>query len=140
MVNGLNVFSNYAVTILSLLATIISIVIAIIKAKKTGKTKSLLSIIEQIPTLVTTAELMFTGSGKSQAKLDYVLTQLRLYALQSGLNVDNETLIMYINSVVEATKNVNVNVTPIQEQTTAISTSGNNADINTVVNQDFDNI
>lgn len=137
MVNELNLFSNYVVTILSILATVISIIIAIIKAKKTGKTKSLLSIIEQIPTLVTTAELMFTGNGKSQAKLDYVLTQLRLYALQNGLNVDNETLIMYINSVVEATKNVNV--TPKQEHTSSITT-GSNTDVNTVVNQDFVNI
>lgn len=98
---------KYGVMILSIIATIASLIIAWLKAKRTGNTKGLLSIVERIPSLVTTAESLF-GSGKGSAKLDYVLTQLRLYALQQNVKVDVEDLTAQINSVVDATKNVNV--------------------------------
>ena len=100
---------KYGIMILSIIATIASLIIAWVKAKHTGNTKGLLAIVERIPSLVTTAESLF-GSGKGSAKLDYVLTQLRLYALQQNVKVDVEDLTAQINSVVDATKNVNVNV------------------------------
>lgn len=102
-----NFVVKYGVMILSIIATIASTAIMLIKAKITGNTKSLLALAERIPSLVTTAESLF-GSGKGQAKLDYVLTQLRLYALQQNVKVDVEDLTAQINSVVDATKNVNV--------------------------------
>ena len=98
---------KYGVMILSIIATIASLIIAWVKAKRTGNAKGLLAILEQIPSLVTTAESLF-GSGKGSAKLDYVLTQLRLYALQQNVKVNVEDLTAQINSVVDATKNVNV--------------------------------
>ena len=82
---------KYGVMILSIIATIASLIIAWVKAKHSGNTKGLLSIVERIPSLVTTAESLF-GSGKGSAKLDYVLTQLRLYALQQNVKVDVEDL------------------------------------------------
>lgn len=78
--------TTYGLTILSIVATIISIIIALIKAKTNGNNKGMLAIIEKIPSLVTTAESLF-GKGKGTAKLDYVLTQLRLYALQMILKL-----------------------------------------------------
>lgn len=97
---------DYGLVILSIIATIASLIIAWVKAKRTGNANGMLSIVARIPSLVTTAESLY-GSGKGSAKLDYVLTQLRLYALQLGVKVDVEDLTAQINSVVDATKNVN---------------------------------
>lgn len=130
---------KYGLMILSIVATIASLIVAWVKAKRTGNTKSLLSIVERIPSLVTTAESLF-GSGKGSAKLDYVLTQLRLYALQQNVKVDVEDLTAQINSVVDATKNVNVVVTEKPSTAEASNESRADADNSTIINQDFINI
>lgn len=106
---------KYGITILSVIATIISLIIAFIKAKKTGNSKGMVAILEKIPSLVTTAESLY-GKGKGTAKLDYVLTQLRLYALQSNIKVDINDLTAQINSVVETTNNVNIDKQKIETQ------------------------
>lgn len=106
---------KYGITILSVIATIISLIIAFIKAKKTGNSKGMVAILEKIPSLVTTAESLY-GKGKGSAKLDYVLTQLRLYALQSNIKVDINDLTAQINSVVETTNNVNIDKQKIETQ------------------------
>ena len=132
---------KYGVMILSIIATIASLIIAWVKVKRTGNTNGLLSIVERIPSLVTTAESLF-GSGKGSAKLDYVLTQLRLYALQQDVKVDVEDLTAQINSVVDATKNVNVNVvkteTPSPTETPAESRA--DAENSQAITQDTINI
>lgn len=130
---------KYGLMILSIVATIASLIVAWVKAKRTGNTKSLLSIVERIPSLVTTAESLF-GSGKGSAKLDYVLTQLRLYALQQNVKVDVEDLTAQINSVVDATKNVNVVVAEKPSTAEASNESRADADNSTTINQDFINI
>ena len=130
---------KYVVMILSIIATIASLIIAWVKAKRTGNTKGLLAIVERIPSLVTTAESLF-GSGKGSAKLDYVLTQLRLYALQQNVKVDVEDLTAQINSVVDATKNVNVVVTEKPRTAEASNESGACTDNSTAINQDNINI
>lgn len=130
---------KYGLMILSIVATIASLIVAWVKAKRTGNTKSLLSIVERIPSLVTTAESLF-GSGKGSAKLDYVLTQLRLYALQQNVKVDVEDLTAQINSVVDATKNVNVVVTEKPSTAEVSNESRADADNSTTINQDFINI
>ena len=129
---------KYGIMILSIIATIASLIIAWVKAKRTGNTKGLLAILEQIPSLVTTAESLF-GSGKGSAKLDYVLTQLRLYALQQNVKVNVEDLTAQINSVVDATKNVNVVRTeiPSKEATAESGAVTENSPANT---KDFVNI
>ena len=130
---------KYVVMILSIIATIASLIIAWVKAKRTGNTKGLLAIVERIPSLVTTAESLF-GSGKGSAKLDYVLTQLRLYALQQNVKVDVEDLTAQINSVVDATKNVNVVVSEKPRTAEASNESGACTDNSTAINQDNINI
>lgn len=130
---------KYGLMILSIVATIASLIVAWVKAKRTGNTKSLLSIVERIPSLVTTAESLF-GSGKGSAKLDYVLTQLRLYALQQNVKVDVEDLTAQINSVVDTTKNVNVVVTEKPSTAEASNESRADADNSTTIIQDFINI
>ena len=130
---------KYFVTILSIFATIASLIIAWVKAKRTGNTKGLLAIVERIPSLVTTAESLF-GSGKGSAKLDYVLTQLRLYALQQNVKVDVEDLTAQINSVVDTTKNVNVVVTEKPSTAEASNESGACTGNSTAINQDNINI
>ena len=129
---------KYGVMILSIIATIASLIIAWVKAKRSGNTKGLLAILEQIPSLVTTSESLF-GSGKGSAKLDYVLTQLRLYALQQNVKVNVEDLTAQINSVVDATKNVNVVRTeaPSKEATAESGAVTENSPANT---KDFINI
>lgn len=130
---------KYFVTILSIFATIASLIIAWVKAKHTGNTKGLLAIVERIPSLVTTAESLF-GSGKGSAKLDYVLTQLRLYALQQNVKVDVEDLTAQINSVVDATKNVNVVVAEKPSTAEASNECGACTGNSTAINQDNINI
>ena len=130
---------KYVVMILSIIATIASLIIAWVKAKHTGNTKGLLAIVARIPSLVTTAESLF-GSGKGSAKLDYVLTQLRLYALQQNVKVDVEDLTAQINSVVDATKNVNVVATEKPRTAEASNESGACTDNSTAINQDNINI
>ena len=130
---------KYVVMILSIIATIASLILAWVKAKRSGDTKGLLAIVERIPSLVTTAESLF-GSGKGSAKLDYVLTQLRLYALQQNVKVDVEDLTAQINSVVDATKNVNVVVTEKPRTAEASNEGGACTDNSTAINQDNINI
>jgi len=98
---------KYGSLIISILITVLSIIIAFIKAKKSGNSKGMLQILEKIPSLITKAETLF-GKGKGSAKLDYVLTQLRLYALQNNIKIDDDDLTAQVNSVVETTNNVNI--------------------------------
>ena len=132
---------KYGVMILSIIATIASLILAWVKAKRSGDTKGLLAIVERIPSLVTTAESLF-GSGKGSAKLDYVLTQLRLYALQQNVKVDVEDLTAQINSVVDATNNVNVvkTKTPTPSPTETPAESRADAENSQAITQDTINI
>lgn len=130
---------KYGIMILSIIATIASLIIAWVKAKSIGNTKGLLAIVERIPSLVTTAESLF-GSGKGSAKLDYVLTQLRLYALQQNVRVDVEDLTAQINSIVDTTKNVNVVKAEVPNQTEANTESRADAENSPAINQDTINI
>lgn len=130
---------DYGLLILSIIATIASLIIAWVKAKHTGNAKSLMSIVERIPSLVTTAESLY-GSGKGSAKLDYVLTQLRLYALQQGVKVDVEDLTAQINSVVEATKSVNVVKAETPSPTETPAESRADAENSPTITQDTINI
>ena len=130
--------AKYGILILSIITTILSLIIAWVKAKRTGNTRGLLAILEQIPSLVTTAESLF-GSGKGSAKLDYVLTQLRLYALQQNVKVNVEDLTAQINSVVDTTKNVNVVKTSLSTKETTAE-SGAVTEISPANTQDFINI
>lgn len=124
--------------IVSIAVTVASIVWAIIKQVKAGNTKGIVALLELIPSLVITAESLY-GKGKGSAKLDYVLTQLRLYALQHNIKVNTEDLTAQINSVVETTNNVNMDkptpVKPSQEAQTGLAT-----DSKPVVTQDTINI
>lgn len=131
--------AKYGIMIMSIIATIASLIIAWVKAKRTGNTKGLLSIVERIPSLVTTAESLF-GSGKGSAKLDYVLTQLRLYALQQNVKVDVEDLTAQINSVVDATNNVNVVKTKTPCPTDSTVESRADAENSPAITQDTINI
>ena len=130
---------KYGVMILSIIATIASLLIAWVKAKRTGNAQGLLAILEQIPSLVTTAESLF-GSGKGSAKLDYVLTQLRLYALQQNVKVNVEDLTAQINSVVDGTKNVNVVKTETPRPTETPAESGAVTENSPANTKDFVNI
>lgn len=130
---------KYGIMILSIIATIASLIIAVVKAKRTGHTKGLLAIVERIPGLVTTAESLF-GSGKGSAKLDYVLTQLRLDALQQNVKVDVEDLTAQINSVVDTTKNVNVVKTETPNPTETNTESRADAENSQAITQDTINI
>lgn len=123
--------------IVSIAVSIASIVWAIIKQIKAGNTKGIVALLELIPSLVITAESLY-GKGKGSAKLDYVLTQLRLYALQNNIKVNTEDLTAQINSVVETTNNVNMDkpalVKPSQEAQTGLATDSKPVDTQDTVN------
>lgn len=128
----------YGLTGLSILATIFSLIIAWLKARKNGNTKGMLAILEKIPSLVVTAESLY-GSGKGSAKLDYVLTQLRLFALQNNIKVDVDDLTAQINSVVETTKNVNTTIVKADDIPSNVNVGNAGENIN-VTAQDTLNI
>ena len=134
-------FANFLMAnwyvIVSIAVTVASIVWAIIKQVKAGNTKGIVALLELIPSLVITAESLY-GKGKGSAKLDYVLTQLRLYALQNNIKVNTEDLTAQINSVVETTNNVNMDkpalIKPSQEAQTGLATDSKPVDTQDTVN------
>lgn len=91
-----------------ILSTIITIVSIFITLKNSGSKKSFLSLLSLIPSLVIEAENMF-GSGKGANKLNWVLTQLRIRALENNIKVSDAELTANIENVVNATNNVNTN-------------------------------
>lgn len=124
------------VAVLSLISLIISIIFIIIKAKKNGNIKGVLDLLGLIPNLVVQAEKLF-GKGNGTAKLNYVLTELRVYALENHISVTNDELKVHIESVVSATNQVNTDKTPnveINENTasanTEVSTNSTQTNIN----------
>lgn len=123
--------------ILSIAVTVASIVWAVIKQVKAGNTKGMVALLELIPSLVITAESLY-GKGRGSAKLDYVLTQLRLYALQHNIKVNTDVLTAQVNSVVETTNNVNMDkpakVKPNEEAQTGLAIDSKPVDTQNTVN------
>lgn len=95
----------------SILVSVITIGISVYKVVKNSKnskqTTKLLDLISTIPSLVVKAEEIY-GVGKGAAKLDYVLTKLKLQAVTMAIDVSDEVLTEEIENIVQATKNVNV--------------------------------
>lgn len=104
-------FAEYWSVLLSALLTLASLIWAIIQARKTGNKKGLLEMTALIPSLVAEAEQMF-GGGNGVAKLNYVLTKLRIYALEHNVKANTDELTAQVESVVATTKTVNVEKTP----------------------------
>lgn len=117
------------VTILSLASLVISIFVIIIKAKKNGNIKGILNLVNLIPNLVVQAEQLF-GVGNGTAKLNYVLTELRVYALENNVSVTNEELKIQVESVVNATNQVNTNKEPINMEN-EITLEGSDTEVST---------
>lgn len=113
-------FAEYWSVLLSALLTIASLIVALVQARKTGNKKGLLNLTKLIPTLVAEAEQMF-GKGNGVSKLNYVLTKLRIYALENNVKVNEDELTQEVNNVVATTKVVNVENTPKLEATQANS-------------------
>lgn len=110
-------FAEYWSVLLSAILTLASLIWAIIQAKKTGNKKGLLEMSALIPSLVAEAEQMF-GGGNGVAKLNYVLTKLRIYALEHNVKADTDNLTAQVESVVATTKTVNVEAKTPSIQTT----------------------
>lgn len=100
-------FTEYWSVLLSAVLTIASLIVAVVQAKKSGNKKGLLNMTALIPSLVAEAEQMF-GAGNGVAKLNYVLTKLRIYALENNVKASTDELTAQVESVVATTKTVNV--------------------------------
>lgn len=100
-------FAEYWSVLVSAVLTIASLIWGIIQAKRTGNKKGLLEMMALIPTLVAEAEQLF-GGGNGVAKLNYVLTKLRIYALEHNVKANTDDLTAQVESVVSTTKTVNV--------------------------------
>lgn len=90
---------TYSLLGLSVLSTAISIVVAVIKARKSGKGLQALDLFKQIPELVRKAESMF-GAGNGVAKLEWVMTQIRLLAMESNVTISCEEIQQAVDSEV----------------------------------------
>ena len=95
------------ITLALILIGIASALIAYIKAKKSGNTAGQVEILNKIPELVIKAEQLF-GAGNGSAKLQYVMNELRIFALERRIKVDNATLENSVNTMVNVSNNVNV--------------------------------
>lgn len=130
-------FAEYWSVLLSALLTLASLIWAIIQARKTGNKKGLLEMTALIPSLVAEAEQMF-GGGNGVAKLNYVLTKLRIYALEHNVTANTDELTAQVESVVATTKTVNVERTPSVNTTQAVDNDNGalaeNATTNSQVN------
>lgn len=103
--NILLFLKEYGILILSAIITVVSIFITL---KNSERKKGILNLLSLIPPLVIEAENMF-GSGKGANKLNWVLTQLRIRALENNVKVSDAELTAHIENVVNATNNVNTN-------------------------------
>lgn len=103
-------YVNLISVLCSILVSVITIGISVYKVIKNGKhsnnTAKLLDLISSIPELVVKAEDIY-GAGKGAAKLDYVLTKLKLQAVTMAIDVSDEVLTNEIENIVNATKSVN---------------------------------
>lgn len=115
-------FAEYWSVLLSAILTLASLIWAIIQSKKTGNKSGLLEMSSLIPTFCSEAEEMF-GKGNGVAKLNFVLTKLRIYALEHNIRTNSKSLEEQINNYVASTKIVNAEKTPTLEAT---QTSNNN--------------
>lgn len=113
------------VSILSGIIALTTIIIAVIKWVKNGNAKKVLELISSIPEYVKQAEQMF-GSGHGGDKLCWVLTMLKNRALETKTHVSDEYLTTSINTVVDATNNVNVDKFPFSSKDTSTANNTEN--------------
>ena len=133
-----NIFSlDEFISILLIIIGGISLLITYIRSRKNNGNVGQLTILQKIPELVVKAELMF-GKGRGADKLQYVMTELRVFALENKIKIDNEFLKSQVNAMVDVTKNVNVTInndTPQDSENNNrnTTTNENKQDNNTVV-------
>ena len=100
------------ITLALILIGIASTIIGYIKARKSGNTAGQVEILNKIPELVIRAEQLF-GAGNGSAKLQYVMNELRIFALEHKVRVDNDVLKNSVNTIVNVSNNVNTSkITP----------------------------
>lgn len=73
--------------LISILLALVGLAFAWRNASKNTKTKLTNAIYTKIPSLVRQANVLF-GTGNGIAKFNYVLTELRAYAIELGTKVD----------------------------------------------------
>lgn len=117
----LNNVLGVVIGVLTILGIAIGVLSVVLKRRNNGKATPVtevldvastiidhsLDMVKRVPDLVVKAEEMF-GPGKGANKLDYVLTQLQLYALQNKTEYNEPELKDYIEKVIYTTKTVNV--------------------------------
>ena len=107
--------------LLTIITTIISFVLYVYENLRKRNAKAVADVLANIPDLITKAGSVF-GKGRGADKLQWVLTQLRLIAMERKASVSQEELTAEIEKVVEATKNVNTDK-PIQSNTVVATDS-----------------
>jgi len=119
-------FLNYCFDNWYLLLTIalsfVGLILSVIKMIKNGNFAGIVALYNLIPNLISKAEQIYK-SGNGAAKLSYVLTELRTYALDNNIKVSTNMLTEAINEQVSATKVVNVNSLTSSNEENAITPS-----------------
>lgn len=116
--------------LISIIISVVSLVLTFIKARKAGNTKKQLELYSQIPNLVREAELMFIGEKQGLSRLNYVLTKLRVYALENNISIDTIKLEQQVENEVKTLNLSKPTETPSQDV---------NNDTSVVVKADTDN-
>lgn len=112
-------FSQNWGLLVTILTTIVSLILYVIESIKKKNSKAISDLLGKIPTLVQQAESVF-GAGHGADKMQWVLTQLRLLAIESHAKITQEELKNEVENVVQATKNVNATKVETTEQTAVV--------------------
>ena len=103
------------------------VVLCILNERKDKAKEQLYKLLRKVMDYVNEAEQMF-GSGKGEAKLDYVMTKVQLDCATYGIKISLPSVIDYIEQVLATPKQVvgKESTQPQQTQTRPILTSNLN--------------
>lgn len=126
-------------SIVSIIVAIVGLVIGWLNSSKTRKTKLVNAVYIKIPSLVRQANVIF-GKGNGIAKFNYVLTELKAYAMELDTKVDIEDLTTRIEDEVktlncerDAKQEVNI-ITPStnSEVDNSVEVTSNDIEVNKI--------
>lgn len=97
--------------ILMALITLGSIIAIIVSRLKSGNVKGVKDLFKVLPSLIDEAEKLF-GRGNGAKKLNYVLTQIKLIALEKNIKVNMTEFENQVNEIVTAKNTTDTERTP----------------------------
>lgn len=130
---GTQTLIDIAYYVAVMVAFLVSFAISVVQRAKQKNITKLQALYECIPNAVINAENLF-GKGNGDKKKLFVMTELINIALQSKTKYDYNELDKHVESVVKATKNVNVTAVESVEDTFCEECDSTQQSVNNDVN------